>query len=216
MARDPRVAAHLGRPETPEEEAARKAENSRRYRQSQSFRNLIVALAVSLAVVAIVYFVVPRGDLAQPPAPDVSEIAAQASDQFERTVVIPDAPDDWSVNIAEIDSGSPVVWTVNFNGIPDAARSFLRFAQAFDADDAWASQILRGAAPTGSVTIDGIEWNEYEIGDPDATGNISYALGTQAGSDHILLYGAIDADAAAVIASAVADDVNALQKEDTP
>lgn len=216
MARGPRVAAHLGRPETPEEEASRKAENSRRYRQSQSFRNLIVALVVSLAVVAIVYFVVPRGDLAQPPAPDVPAIAAQASEQFERPVVVPDAPDDWGTNLAEIDSGAPVTWTVNFNDIPDASRSFLRFAQAFDADAAWASQTLRGSAPTGSVTIDGVEWDEYEIGDPDTTGNISYALGTQAGDDHVLIYGAIDADTAAVMASAVADDVAALQKEDAP
>ncbi|WP_156759325.1 DUF4245 family protein [Microbacterium karelineae] len=216
MARAPRVVAHLGRPETAEETAARKAENSRRYRQSQSFRNLIIALVVSLAVVAVVYFVVPRGDLAEPAQPDVGGIAAQASEQFDRTVIVPDAPDGWGVNLAEIDAGTPAVWTVNFNDIPDAARSFLRFAQAFDADDAWAAQTLRGAAPTGAVTIDGVEWDEYEIGDPDSAGNVSYALGAQAGPDHVLIYGAAEADTAAIIASAVADDIATLQKEDTP
>jgi hypothetical protein len=40
-----RVVAELGRPETPEETAARKAESSRVYRSSQNFRNLIAARA---------------------------------------------------------------------------------------------------------------------------------------------------------------------------
>ena len=66
--REPRIAAHLGRPETPAEEAARKAENSKNYRQSQSFRNLIIALVASLAIVAVVYFIVPRGEVAERPA----------------------------------------------------------------------------------------------------------------------------------------------------
>lgn len=212
--REPRIAAHLGRPETPEEEAARKAENSKRYRQSQSFRNLIIALLATLAIVAVVYFIVPRGELTERPAPDVAEIAADASTQYERTVITPEAPDDWTLNIAEVEPGSPSTWTINYNSIPGQNRAFLRFAQAFDADDAWASQMLRGSAPTGNVTIGGVEWATYEIASPDAAGNISYALGTQAGPDHILIYGNADAETAAELAEAIAPDMSALTEGD--
>ncbi|WP_221583985.1 DUF4245 family protein [Microbacterium sp. G2-8] len=216
MAREPRIAAHLGRPETPEEEAARKAENSRRYRQSQSFRNLIIALAVSLAIVAVVYFGVPRGELEERPSIDAAAIAEQTSTQFERRVIVPATPNGWKINVAEVEAGNPTVWSINYNSIPGASRSYARFAQAFDGDTAWASQMLRGSAPTGTVTIDGIEWSEYEIDDAEQAGNISYALGTQAGADHLLIYGQMDAETAAVVAEAVTDDVTALTEETSP
>ncbi|MGO3829602.1 MAG: DUF4245 family protein [Microbacterium gubbeenense] len=211
--REPRIAAHLGRPETPAEEAARKAENSKSYRQSQSFRNLIIALVASLAIVAVVYFIVPRGEIEHAPQPDVAETARQVADQYERTVVVPGAPDDWAKNSAQVDAGSPSVWSVNYNDIPDAGRAFVRFEQAFDADEVWASQILRGTSPSGTTTIDGLEWTEFDVRDPDSTGNVSYALGIQAGSDYVLIYGSADSDVAALLASSISDDVAALQKE---
>ena len=63
MARAPRVVAELGRPETAQETADRKAEFSRTYRASQNTRNLIAALLVTLAVVVVIVFAVPRGSL---------------------------------------------------------------------------------------------------------------------------------------------------------
>ncbi|NHI16681.1 DUF4245 family protein [Microbacterium excoecariae] len=213
MAKEPRIAAHLGRPETPEEEATRKAENSRRYRQSQSFRNLIIALAVSLGIVAVVYFGVPRGELAEAPDVDVAAIAAQSEEQLGREVLVPDAPAGWDLNLAEVEAGAPTVWTINYNSIPDEPRSFVRLAQAFDADETWAAQALGGSAPTGSVTIGGVTWDEYEISDTGQTGNVTYALGTQAGPDHVLIYGRADADTAGALAEAIAPDVSELQEE---
>lgn len=215
MARQPRIVAHLGRPETPEEAAARKAENSRRYRQAKTFRNLVIALVVSLAVVAVVYFGVPRGELAEPPAPDAAATAAQISEQMDRTIVVPAAPEGWGMNVAELEPGAPIVWTINYNDIPGADRSFLRFAQGLDTTDAWAAQMLGGARATGAVTIDGIEWTAYEVSDAASNRNISYALGVQAGADHLLLYGQVDADTAAELAGALGDDVRQLREEST-
>ena len=43
--------------------------------------------------------------------------------------------------------------------------------------------------------------------------NISYALATRAGGDTILIYGAMDADTAAVAAEGIADQVRRLQEE---
>lgn len=210
---EPRIAAHLGRPETPEEMAARKAENSKNYRQSQSFKNLIVALLVSLAIVAVVYFIVPRGEIDNAPQPNVDEIASQVSNQFERTVITPDAPDGWTTNIAEIEPGAPSVWTVNFNSIPDAGHAYVRFSQAFDADEVWATQQLRGTEASGTVTAGGIDFTEYVVSDPSSTSNIAYALGVQAGSDYVLLYGSASAEITAQLAERVADEIAALQQE---
>ncbi|HYP73058.1 MAG TPA: DUF4245 domain-containing protein, partial [Microbacterium sp.] len=61
----PRVVAELGRPETPQETADRKAASSAAYRSSKTFRNLIAALLITVAVVAVVYLGVPRGSLAE-------------------------------------------------------------------------------------------------------------------------------------------------------
>jgi hypothetical protein len=55
-----RVVAELGRPETPDETAARKAENSRAHRANQTTRNLLLALLASLAIVLFIVLVVVR------------------------------------------------------------------------------------------------------------------------------------------------------------
>ena len=61
-ARPPRVVAELGRPETPEETAARQAENSLKHRQRQTVTNLVLALGASLLVVLALVLLVPRSD----------------------------------------------------------------------------------------------------------------------------------------------------------
>src|SRR5690606_22550758 len=113
----------------------------------------------------------------------------------------------------EIEPCSPSVWTVNFNSIPDAGHAYVRFSQAFDADELWATQQLRGTEPTGTVTAGGVEFTEYVVKDPSSTSNISYALGAQAGPDYVLLYGSASAEITARLAEHVADDIAALQQE---
>ena len=91
------VVAELGRPETPDETASRKAESSRVYRSSQNTRNLVAALLVTLAVVAVIIFAVPRG---APPAAepiDVAAVAQSISSAEGRTVLVPDVPEEWLV-----------------------------------------------------------------------------------------------------------------------
>ncbi len=212
MASSPRIVAELGRPETPEETAARKAESSRIHRNSRTIRNGIAALLVTLAVVLVIVFAVPRG--AMPPAEpiDVAAEAAEVQASLERTVIVPDAPDDWTINRATVEGdGATRAWTVVY--APD--RGFINVAQGFDADAAWPSRLLSGRSATGTTTIDGLEWTVYEISEPSSTANISYALSTAAGADTVMIYGRTDADTAAEVAASVADDVRAL-REETP
>ena len=204
-----RVVAELGRPETPDETAARKAESSRIYRSSQTFRNLIAAIIVTVVVVFIVIFGVPRGELPERESIDPAPVASQAAESLGRSVIVPAVPADWRVNAAEVssDAGSSA-WSIAY--VP-GEQGFIRFAQAFDTDEVWARSALAGSAPTDTLEIDGIEWDVFEPADPSRAANISYALGTQAGSDYVLLYGAATPEQAAELATIVAADVKKLQ-----
>jgi hypothetical protein len=204
-----RVVAELGRPETPDETAARKAESSRVYRSSQTFRNLIAAIIVTVVVVFIVIFGVPRGELPERESIDPAPIAEQATESLGRSIIVPAVPADWRVNIAEVSSdGGSSSWSIAY--VPDD-EGFIRFAQAFDTDEAWARTALAGSAPTDTLQIDGVEWDVFEPADPSRAANISYALGTQAGPDYVLLYGAVSPEQAAELATVVTPDVKELQ-----
>lgn len=211
MAQNPRVVAELGRPETPDETASRKAESSRIYRASQNTRNLIAALGVTLAIVAVIIFAVPRGEPPQAAPIDVAAVAQSIESAEGRTVLAPDVPDAWLVNRASIEGDSTAAWTIVY--VPDETAGFLRFAQGFDADPAWTTRVLSGASVDGTVTIDGVEWQTYDIPDPARAGNVSAALSTQAGSDIVLIYGSSDDAALERAAASVADQIKDLRDE---
>ena len=94
--RPPRVVAELGRPETPDETAARKAENSRKHRANQTLRNLVLALLASLAVVLVLVLVVVRPDGAPRQARDYRADATNSQAQAGQTLAAPPLPTGWS------------------------------------------------------------------------------------------------------------------------
>jgi hypothetical protein len=213
MTRGPRIVAELGRPETPEETADRKAESSRVYRSSQNVRNLIAALLATLAVVVVIVFAVPRGTPPEREPIDVSAVAADIAASEDRTVITPELSDGWVVNNARIEGNGPVrAFTVVYAPAGEDERGFLRVAQGFDADESWAARVLSGSAPQDTVTIDGITWERYDL-DADRTGNITVALATDAGADTVLIYGAASEKALEETARSVTDQITALREE---
>lgn len=209
MSRGPRVVAGLGRPETAQETADRKAEASRVYRSSQTFRNLIAALIVTVAVVAVIVLAVPRGEPAARPQIDVAAVAANVESTMGSPVLVPDLPANWQVNAAELVDAAVPVWDITV-AVPE--QGFVHIAQAFDADVTWAPQVLSGIAPTDSQVIDGREWDQFVVKDPSSNANISYALGTQAGSDYVLLYGSLPEEATAELASSLSTQIDVLSE----
>ncbi|AOX46961.1 DUF4245 family protein [Microbacterium sp. BH-3-3-3] len=206
-----RVVAHLGRPETPQEAADRKAESSRRYRSSKTFRNLIAALLVTVAVVLVVVAAVPRGEPAPRPEPDVVALTADLESDRGRPVLTPSLGEGWRVNQATIEgSGGTQAWTMVY--VRSGESGFLRIAQGFDADEAWAGQLLDGTRATDTTTIDGIEWNVYRPANPAGTGNIEYALATAAGPDYVLVYGDAAPETAALAAASVTSQIEQLRE----
>ena len=211
MAQTPRVVAELGRPETPDETADRKAESSRVYRSSQNTRNLIAALLATLVVVAVIVFGVPRGAPPAAEAIDVVGIAAGIEDARDRAVLVPTVPEEWIVNGASVEGDSPAVWTVIY--VPGENEGFLRLAQAFDADETWPTRVLGGADVGATVTIGGIQWQRYDIADPERAGNITTAVSTTAGADTVLLYGTTEQEELDRVAASLSDQIAALRED---
>ncbi|GGM45417.1 DUF4245 family protein [Microbacterium saperdae] len=206
------IVAELGRPETPEETAARKAASSKAYRSSQTMRSLIAALLVTVAVVAVIIFAVPRGEPTTAKKIDLVGIAANVESTMDSPVIVPELGDFWRVNAAGLTSGATVVWDVTLAPADQDERGYIRVAQAFDADSSWAPQRLNGIAPTDSVRIDGLDWDVYQPGGAGAEQNITYAIGTQAGDDYVLLYGARSAASTAELAESLVPQIRALSE----
>lgn len=211
MSKQPPIVAELGRPETPEETAARKAEFSKNYRSSQSFRNLIAALIITLAVVAVVVFGVPRGEPATEHQIDVAGVAADVESTMDSPVLVPEIGDFWRANAAELQGGAISVWNVTFAPADEDQRGFIRIAQAFDADASWAPQVLNGTAATDTTSIGGLEWDVYSLSGKTEN-NVNYAIGTQAGDDYILLYGSRSPESTAELAESLTPQIRTISE----
>lgn len=207
------IVAELGRPETPQETADRKAASSLAYRSSKTFRSLAGALLATLALVVVVVISGPHGSFDATPAVNVRSVAAQAAKSLNTTIVVPVVPHGWRANRAAMGGDSTPTWTVVY--ATGSAPGYVNVAQGIGADSAWDARLLSGAQASGTVHIAGLTWTQYAIVNPSQTANISYAIGTGAGHDRILIYGATDAKTAAVAARGLTDQIRALRK-DTP
>lgn len=199
----PAVVAELGRPETPEETAARKAQNSRNHRDRQTTRNLIYALLASLGIVILLVLIVPRSDTSILPAVDYRAIAEDAQPGLDETLVVPDVPSDWSSNAAELRTGAAddvITWYIGFL-TPNS--EFLGLKQGLGANPSWLADQVDDSRATGTVDIDGLTWSVYDYRDEAERGNLEYALSTEVDGTIFLVYGTAESDDAQTLAAAV-------------
>lgn len=206
-----RVVAELGRPETPAETAARKAESSRVYRGSQNVRNLIAALLATIAIVAVIVLIVPRGELAEPKQVDVAKTAAQVESSTGKTVLTPATPKDWRVNRARLAQGLTPTWSIVY--APNAESEdtgFLTAAQVMGGTEASVANLVVGARAEGEVTVDGVTWTEYTVRASDQSKNVTYVLSTHAGDDQVVLYGSATKKITKQFAASLTEQLAAL------
>lgn len=207
--REPRVVAELGRPETPEETAARKAGDSRAHRERQTFSNLVYALLATLALVVIIVLIVPRPSPSAPTRDvDYRAAARQAGDSEPDPLAAPVVPSSWRANEAEIRSASGTsYWYVGF---VTGDRQYVGLSQGFDADDAWTEGQLNRTAATGTTTIDGVRWTVYDHRDDgQAVDDIDYGLTTAAGRSTFALYGTASPANVRLLAGSLAPAIRA-------
>jgi len=204
------IVAELGRPETPEETAARKAENSRNHRRRQTINNLVFSLLATLALVVVIVIVVPRGEAPERTPIDWSEVARSAQPSVEAPLADPSLPDGYSANYAELRSGSADgvrTWNI---GLVSPSQQFIGITQAFSANDTWLAAELKNTAADTTTTIAGVTWTVYDNRDSSAdVGNVEYALVADAGPSTFVVFGTATDDEFTEVAGAIETQVAA-------
>jgi hypothetical protein len=208
--RPPRVVAELGRPETPEETAARKAEDSLKHRQRQTLKNLLLALGASLGLVLVIVLLVPRSDTPIDRDIDVAAVAQQAQITRDEQLAVPQLPEGWRSNAAELRASEVDDITSWYIGYLTPADEFAGMYQAFDANPTWVAEQLARTIATGVVTIDGVEWTVYDNRESGAdVGNARYGLVTEAGDTTFVLIGTAPDEEFETLAAALVPAIDA-------
>ena len=210
--RPPRVVAELGRPETPEETAARKAENSRKYRGAKTVNNLVYSLLVTVGLVVVIVLAVPRSDTPMLESVDYSAVAASAQGSYEQPLADPDLPGSWSSNRADVTKIDGVQsWNI---GLITPSDQFIGITQGINANETWVGQQLKSSLASSTLTIDGVEWTVYDNReDTERYGNVHYALTTVAGDSTFLIFGTAKDAEFTTVAKSISDDVTANVQE---
>ena len=209
----PRVVAELGRPETPEETAARKAENSRKHRANQTLINLVYSLVATLAVVLVLVLVVVRPE-APPRAPiDYGLIARQSQPEASQPLIVPILPPEWTANSATLRTGSDGV-TSWYIGLLTPSQQFIAVTQGIDANSSWVAALLDASVPTGGEDIDGVAWQVFDnraaITDgTEVPGNLAYAMVATVGANTYILNGTADANEFRTVATTISSAITA-------
>ena len=206
----PRIVAELGRPETPEETAARKAENSLKHRQRQTLLNLVLALGASLLVVLVIVLLVPRSDTPIERDVDVASLAEQAQATSADPLAVPDLPEGWRSNAAELRRSSVDGVTAWYAGYLTPSNEYIGMYQGLDANPTWVAGLLARTLATGTTTIDGVEWTVYDNRESGAdVGNARYGLVTEAGDTTFVLIGTASDEEFETLAAALAPTIDA-------
>jgi hypothetical protein len=203
-----RVVAELGRPETPQETADRKAAAAQKRRSQQTATNLVLALAACLAVVLILVLIVVRPSSSDFPTVDYRHVAEAAQPGIDQTLAAPELPDGWSANAARLSTGSSDgvdSWYIGFL-TPD--HQFIALRQAMDGNDTWIAAQVEGAHATGSIGIAGIGWKVYDQRAQRDAGNLAYALSATRESSSYVLYGTAKTSEFEVLAKALAQQLD--------
>lgn len=181
------IVAELGRPETPQETADRKAAASAKRRANQTLFNLVVATVASLGIVLFLVIVVVRPTPAPAPAIDVPTVAAEAQPGADAPLVVPRVPSTWSANAARFGQTAQVpTWYV---GYITPSNQFIALNQGIGANPTWLAEVTANLDVTGSAVLDGVSWQLYDNRDASDPGNHAFAMSATVGDSTIVLHG---------------------------
>ncbi|WP_223691015.1 DUF4245 domain-containing protein [Leifsonia poae] len=208
----PAVVAELGRPETPEETAERKAQNSRNHRNRQTINNLFYSLIATVGLVLVIVLIVPRGtpNNANPPV-DYKSVAAQGQGSEPDRLLVPELPAGWTSNNAELRTKTPDNVDSWYIGLLTPKKEYIGVDQGFKANESWVSEQVNKSTIKGTTTIEGIKWDVYDNRQSGTDNNdVDYALTTTAGQSSIVLFGTADDAEFRTVASSLAEQIHRL------
>jgi hypothetical protein len=213
----PAVVAELGRPETPEETAARKAESSRNHRTRQTVNNLVYSLLATLAVVAVIVLMVPRDNSpAERKNVDYAQLATEAAGSEPDPLVTPKLPAGWTSNAARLDAGASDGVDSWYIGLITPDEQYIALTQGFKANDTWIAGELKNSIATGTRSVDGVRWTVYDNRRSSRdVGDVEYAMVAESGASTYILYGTATTADFRTVARALAPQIRSTEKDDT-
>tara|TARA_R110000868_G_scaffold411582_1_gene705630 strand:+ start:122928 stop:123581 length:654 start_codon:yes stop_codon:yes gene_type:complete len=202
------IVAELGRAETPEETAARKAAATARHRGNRSVFSLIFALLASFGIVAFLVLVVVRPDAGPTQQPvDYLAAADDAQPAVDEPLIAPVVPAEWYSNRARLatDTADDVVrWEIGF---VTAEAQYLAITQGIAANPSWVAEQVVDAAAGPTVRLGGLDWISYDRRDVDDPGNVEFALVTEIDGSTVVISGTADDTEFAILAEAIGKEV---------
>lgn len=205
------IVAELGRPETADEIADRKAASRLAHRNNQTMLNLVIALGASLLVVFLIVIVVVRPDQAGPPkSVNWVSVARDAQSSVSTPLAVPKLPSSWSANRAELEDAKTASdgianWQIGFL---TPTTQYIGLTQGIDANRSWVATQLTDKAATGTKSFGGDSWTVYDHRTTSNTGNLAYALVTVIGTSTIVLAGTGSDEEFATLATEIAGELN--------
>lgn len=207
----PRVVAELGRPETSTETAARKAEQSRLYKQRKTVNNLVFSLLVSLGLMLIIVLVVPRGtDQWSGHQVDVAAAAEQTEASTGQPLVVPAVGEGWKAKQALLRTkpDSEILdWHISYTTENEA---YAAVSQAFTksgepVNETWIGQQFEGQTSTGTEQLGGVTWIVYDHPNrnPDES-NVVFGMQARFDRATLLVYGTDRPEVLRTLAAGVA------------
>jgi hypothetical protein len=144
-------------------------------------RNLAASLAVSLAIVAFLVFIIPRPGGNQVEPIEWQDVAVSLSDSAPGELLVPQLDDTWRGNRADIrEAAGTIEWTVGLLGSGD---EFVQVIQGFGAGDVWVSNQVRGASSSDTTSLGigdgGVVWDIYDRSGVTDPGNRVWAVAAE-------------------------------------
>lgn len=213
---EPAVVAELGRPETPEETAQRKAQDSRNHRTRQTVNNLVLSLLATLALVLVIVLIVPRGNTVTTPSVDYAAAAAQGNGSEPDALASPVLPKTWKSNSAQLNTGAPDGVDSWYIGLISPSQQYVGVTQGFNADATWLADQVNRSLASGTTVIDGVSWDVYDNRNaPTDQGNVQYALTTTAGHSTYVVFGTAPTKEIGTVAASLTAQIRTAQNTDT-
>ncbi len=204
------IVAELGRPETPEETARRKAQTSAEHTRRQTVNNLVYSLIATLALVVVIVLMVPRPAPETPKSVDYVKIARQADGIEPDRLLTPALPKGWTSNSAQLRQKTADHVDEWYIGLITRSQQYIGLVQGFHANSTWLSEQVAHSNAVGSTTVDGVRWSIYDNRSTSRdVGDAKYALAATQGASTVVLYGTADTQEFSQLADAVSTQLTA-------
>jgi len=123
-------------------------------------QSMVISMAVILAFVAVVVWLLPRPNAIEQPAVDVANAASGAASQLPFAPAVPDGPQGWTATSANVNRSTDgvVTWHVGYR--TDDGK-FLALEIAQDTTASWLRAQTQSGTEQDPQTIDGQQWEAY-------------------------------------------------------